>query len=186
MQAHLNSRRTRSRIPYSRSCSLSSLNCPSRLGLPVSPASGFDVFSILSRVVNRPNPTTLGPVDLSCSFVIVDVRRYNCRIVYASPMFCHSMGCSDPELLGRNYRFLQSPTGNVARGEPCRFASPEAVSYMRKLLASFKECQTTLINYRRGGWAFINPVSVTHFVVAYTIRPKKLTTSPTTPDFRWT
>ena len=27
-QAHLNSRHTRSRIPYSRSCSLSSLNCP--------------------------------------------------------------------------------------------------------------------------------------------------------------
>jgi PAS domain-containing protein len=137
------------------------LTAPSGLGLPVYSASGFDVLSILSRVVNRPNPTIqLGPVDLSCSFVIVDVRRYDCPIVYASPTFCHLTGYGEQEVLGRNCRFLQSPTGNVAKGEPRRFASPEAVSYMRKLLSSSKECQTTLINYRRGGQAFINLVTV--------------------------
>ena len=131
------------------------------LGLPVYSASGFDVLSILSRVVNRPNPTIqLGPVDLSCSFVIVDVRRYDCPIVYASPTFCQLTGYSEQEVLGRNCRFLQSPTGDVAKGEPRRFASPEAVSYMRKLLLSSKECQTTLINYRKGGQAFINLVTV--------------------------
>ena len=134
---------------------------PSALGLPVYSASGFDVLSILSRVVNRPNPTIqLGPVDLSCSFVIVDVRRYDSPIVYASPTFCHLTGYSEQEVLGRNCRFLQSPTGNVAKGESRRFASPEAVSYMRKLLSSSKECQTTLINYRKGGHAFINLVTV--------------------------
>ncbi|KAF8137193.1 hypothetical protein EV363DRAFT_1316982 [Boletus edulis] len=134
---------------------------PSAFGLPVYSASGFDVLSILSRVVNRPNPTVqLGPVDLSCSFVIVDVRRYDSPIVYASPTFCHLTGYGEQEALGRNCRFLQSPTGHVARGEPRRFASPEAVSYMRKLLSSSKECQTTLINYRKGGQAFINLVTV--------------------------
>ena len=137
------------------------LTAPSGLGLPVYSASGFDVLSILSRVVNRPNPTIqLGPVDLSCSFVIVDVRRYDCPIVYASPTFCHLTGYNEREVLGRNCRFLQSPSGNVAKGEPRRFASPEAVSYMRKLLSSSKECQTTLINYRKGGQAFINLVTV--------------------------
>ncbi|KAI9573349.1 hypothetical protein HD554DRAFT_861105 [Boletus coccyginus] len=130
-------------------------------GLPVYSASGFDVLSILSRVVNRPNPTIqLGPVDLSCSFVIVDVRRYDCPIVYASPTFCQLTGYSEQEVLGRNCRFLQSPTGNLAKGEPRRFASPEAVSYMRKLLSSSKECQTTLVNYRKGGQAFINLITV--------------------------
>ncbi|KAG8216655.1 hypothetical protein J3R82DRAFT_6853 [Butyriboletus roseoflavus] len=138
-----------------------SVTVPSTLGLPVYSASGFDVISILSRVVNRLNPTVqLGPVDLSCSFVIVDVRRYDCPIVYASPTFCHLTGYSEQEVLGRNCRFLQSPTGNVAKGEPRRFASPEAVSHMRKLLSSSKECQTTLVNYRKGGQAFINLVTV--------------------------
>ena len=137
------------------------ITAPSPLGLPVYSASGFDVLSILSRVVNRPNPSIqLGPVDLSCSFVIVDVRRYDCPIVYASPTFCHLTGYHEQEVLGRNCRFLQSPTGNVAKGEPRRFASPEAVSYMRKLLSSSKECQTSLVNYRKGGQAFINLVTV--------------------------
>ena len=137
------------------------ISSPSGLGLPVYSASGFDVLSILSRVVNRPNPTIqLGPVDLSCSFVIVDVRRYDCPIVYTSPTFCHLTGYSEQEVLGRNCRFLQSPAGNVAKGEPRRFASQEAVSYMQKLLASSKECQTTLVNYRKGGQAFINLVTV--------------------------
>ena len=137
------------------------VTAPSTIGLPVYSASGFDVLSILSRVVNRPNPTIpLGPVDLSCSFVIVDVRRYDCPIVYASPTFCQLTGYSEQEVLGRNCRFLQSPTGNVARGEPRRFVSPEAVSHMRKLLSSSKECQTTIINYRKGGEAFINLVTV--------------------------
>ena len=70
------------------------------------------------------------------------------------------MGYSEPEVLGRNYRFLQSPTGNVAKGEPRRFPSPEAVPYMRKLLSSSKECQTILINYSKGRRAFFNLVSV--------------------------
>lgn len=134
---------------------------PSTLGLSVYSASGFDVLSVLSRVANRPNPTVqLGPVDLSCSFVIVDVRRYDSPIVYASPMFCHLTGYSEREVLGRNCRFLQSPIGNVVKGEPRRFASPKAVSHMRKLLSSSKECQTTLINYRKGGQAFFNLVTV--------------------------
>lgn len=137
------------------------VTAPSTLGLPVYSVSGFDILSILSRVVNRPNPTIqLGPVDLSCSFVIVDVRRYDCPVVYASPTFCHLTGYSEQEVLGRNCRFLQSPTGNVAKGEPRRFASPEAVSHMRKLLSSSKECQTTLVNYRKSGQAFINLVTV--------------------------
>ncbi|KAF9218818.1 hypothetical protein BS17DRAFT_479053 [Gyrodon lividus] len=134
---------------------------PSALSLPVYSTSGFDIISILSRITNRPNPTIhLGPVDFSCSFAIVDVRRHDCPIVYASPTFYRLTGYSEHEVLGRNCRFLQSPTGHVAKGEMRRFASSEAVSYMRKSLSSSKECQTSLINYRKGGQAFINLVTV--------------------------
>lgn len=36
-------------------------------------SSGFDVLGALSRVVSRPNPrVNLGPVDFSCSFLVVE------------------------------------------------------------------------------------------------------------------
>lgn len=55
---------------------------------PLYSTTGFDMLGILARVASRPNPSiALGPVDLSCSFVVVDVRRYDHPIIYASPTF---------------------------------------------------------------------------------------------------
>lgn len=54
---------------------------PSALGLPIYSASGFDFLSLLARVATRPYPKIyLGPVDLSCSFVVTDARRYDSPI----------------------------------------------------------------------------------------------------------
>ncbi|KAI0935146.1 hypothetical protein AcV7_004034 [Taiwanofungus camphoratus] len=133
----------------------------SSLGLPVYSASGFDLLSILAQVASRPHPKiVLGPVDLTCSFVVVDIRRYDAPIVYASPSFCQLTGYPEHEVLGRNCRFLQSPDGRVLPGEHRRYTAPEAVAYLRRCLAQDKECQTSIINYRKGGAAFINLVTV--------------------------
>lgn len=130
-------------------------------GLPVYSASGFDLLSVLARVVTRPNPKiVLGPVDLTCSFVVCDVRRFDCPIVYASPTFFKLTGYSEQEVIGRNCRFLQSPDGNVQRGEERRHTAQEAVSHMRKSLSADKECQVSMINYRKGGTPFVNLVTV--------------------------
>ncbi|KAF8627534.1 hypothetical protein AX15_004382, partial [Amanita polypyramis BW_CC] len=137
------------------------LSAPSPLDLPVYSATGFDVLSILARVATRPNPrVVLGPVDLTCSFVVVDVRRYDHPIVYCSPGFCRLTGYSEAEVLGRNCRFLQSPDGQVQKGEQRRLTSPEAVTHLKKHLLADKECQTSIINYRKDGSAFINLVTV--------------------------
>nr|BAO20282.1 white collar protein 1 [Grifola frondosa] len=139
----------------------SPVNIPSALGLPVYSASGFDLLSILSRITTRPNQRiVLGPVDLTCSFVVVDVRRFDSPIVYASPTFCKLTGYDEHEVLGRNCRFLQSPDGRLQRGDLHRYTAPEAVAHLKKSLAAGKECQTSLINYRKGGAAFINLVTV--------------------------
>ncbi|TDL16156.1 hypothetical protein BD410DRAFT_646025 [Rickenella mellea] len=131
-------------------------------GLPIYSASGFDMLSILSRVATRPSPKiVLGPVDLTCSFVVVDVRRHDSPIVYASPSFCALTGYAENEVLGRNCRFLQSPDGApLERGERRRYTSADAVSYLKRCLGADKECQVSLINYRKDGGAFINLVTV--------------------------
>lgn len=138
-----------------------SFSAPSPLGLPVYSSSGFDLLSLLSRVVSRPHPNiVLGPVDSSCSFTVVDVRRHDCPIIYASPTFYRLTGYVEHEVLGRNCRFLQSPDGNVQKGEERRFVAPDAVAHLKKSLSADKECQTSIINYRKGGQAFINLVTV--------------------------
>ncbi|KAG2127649.1 uncharacterized protein EDB93DRAFT_1096369 [Suillus bovinus] len=137
------------------------LSAPSPLGLPVYSTSGFDLLSLLSRVVSRPHPAIfLGPVDSSCSFTVVDVRRHDCPIIYASPSFYNLTGYAEHEVLGRNCRFLQSPDGNVQKGEERRFVAPDAVAHLKKSLSADKECRTKIINYRKGGQAFVNLVTV--------------------------
>ncbi|KZT18791.1 hypothetical protein NEOLEDRAFT_1142888 [Neolentinus lepideus HHB14362 ss-1] len=131
------------------------------IGLPLYSATGFDLLSLLARVAARPNPTiALGPVDMTCSFTVVDVRRYDFPIVYASPSFYTLTGYQEHEVIGRNCRFLQSPNGRVEKGEERKFTAPESVAYLKKNLVANKECQTTITNYRKDGEAFINLLTV--------------------------
>lgn len=78
---------------------------PKTLGLPVGDqlfpqalpglysSSGFDMLGVLARVVARPNPQiNIGPVDTSCSFLVVDARRYDMPIVFASDTFTKLTG----------------------------------------------------------------------------------------------
>ena len=75
-------------------------------------------MSILARVATRSHPKIiLGPVDLTCSFVVVDVRRFDRLIVYAFPSFYQVTEYKDHDVIGRNCRFLQSPDGNVRKAE---------------------------------------------------------------------
>ena len=134
---------------------------PSAFGFPIYSTSGFDLLSIMARVATRPNPTLkLHPADLSCSFLIVDVRRFDSPIVYASPGFITLSGYSEHEIIGRNCRFLQAPDGNVVKGEERRFTSHSSVAQMKKASVANKESQTCLINYKKNGTPFMNLVSI--------------------------
>jgi len=137
------------------------VSMPSPLGLPVYSTTGFDLLSVLARVATRPNPqVNLGPVDLTSSFAVVDVRRYDHPIVYCSPTFCRLTGYEEHEILGKNCRFLQSPDGNQHKGEIRKFTSHDAVSHIKKHLVADKEVQTSIVNYRKNGEAFINLVTI--------------------------
>ena len=123
--------------------------------------TGFDMVGILSKIANRKDPKTqLGPVDFSCSFVVVDIRRYDAPIVYSSPTFTALTGYDQSQIVGRNCRFLQSPDGDVPKGSKRKYTDNVAVAHFKRMLNAGKECQASLINYRRGGMPFINLVTV--------------------------
>lgn len=69
-------------------------------------------------------------------------------------------GYDEYEVLGKNCRFLQAPNGIVQKGEQRTFTSPQAVAHLKKSLVADKECQTSIMNYRKDGSAFINLVTV--------------------------
>lgn len=84
-------------------------------------------------------------------FATQDVRKFDSPIVYTSPTFSQLTGYEAREILGRNCRFLQSPDAEVAKGSRRKYTDNVAVAHMKRLLQAGKECQASLINYRKGG-----------------------------------
>ena len=131
-------------------------------GLPIYSASGFDMLDILARVATRPQPKiAIGPVDMSCAFLVVDVTRDDSPIIYASHTFTELTGYNEQEILGRNCRFLQAPPGvQLAKGGAREHTDIDSVTQMAQNVSVNRECQVTLVNYRKSGEAFINCVSI--------------------------
>ncbi|GAA5821518.1 hypothetical protein JCM3770_001059 [Rhodotorula araucariae] len=123
--------------------------------------SGFDLVGVLARVVNRKSPTIeIGAVDMSCSFVVVDARKFDQPIIYASETFSRLTGYANEEIVGRNCRFLQAPGDQtVLQGEKRRYTDGNAAHHLRKHIVEGQETQVSLINYHKGGKPFINLVT---------------------------
>ncbi|KAL4924675.1 GATA transcription factor LreA [Aspergillus undulatus] len=123
--------------------------------------SGFDMMGILAQVVSRPDPKIdLGPVDLSCAFVLCDMSLEDSPIVYVSNAFERLTGYTEKEIVGHNCRFLQSPDAKVAKGEPRRFTDSYTAWRLRDAVDSLSELQVSIINYRKGGQPFMNLVTM--------------------------
>jgi len=120
-------------------------------------ATGFDMLAVLMRVATRRNPQiNIGPVDLSCAFVVCDCQKHDLPIVYCSDMFERLTGYSRHEILGRNCRFLQAPDGKVQSGIKRKYVDDKSVLYLKNQINKRAEAQLSLINYRKGGQPFMN------------------------------
>lgn len=105
---------------------------------------------------DRPNPLiNLGPIDMSCSFLVTDARQFDCPIVYCSPNFETLTGYKSDEILGRNCRFLQAPDGLVTEGSRRQHTDNLAVYHLKSYLLQAKEHQASIINYKKGGQVLI-------------------------------
>lgn len=88
------------------------------------------------RVATRPHPEiNIGPVDLSCAFVVCDLDKYDLPIVYCSEMFERLTGYTKHEILGRNCRFLQAPDGKVQSGIKRKYVDDNSVLYLKNQIA---------------------------------------------------
>ena len=117
-------------------------------------------YQILRSVsfIHRPNPQIqLGPIDLSCSFVVSDARQYDCPVIYSSPAFERLTGYKNEEIIGKNCRFLQSPDGIVTCGSRRQHTDNQAVYHLKAQLNLGKEHQASIINYRKGGQVSFSP-----------------------------
>lgn len=124
-------------------------------------SSGFDLIGILSRVINRPCPAIhIGPVDLSCAFLVVDARKFDFPIVYASESFEKLTGYNNLEIVGRNCRFLQSPDGHVSLGSRRRYTDNTVVHQIKNSMVNSKESQVSIVNYKKNGQPFINLITI--------------------------
>ncbi|KAJ3190361.1 blue light receptor [Gaertneriomyces sp. JEL0708] len=135
---------------------------PPSIGLSgIYSVTGFDLLGILSRVVHRPNPKiNLGPVDMSCSFLVTDASKPEHPIVYASETFSKLTGYDNKEVVGKNCRFLQAPDGKVEKGSNRKYTDNSLVFQMKKKVDLCEECQFTVINYKKTGEPFINLVTI--------------------------
>jgi hypothetical protein len=55
---------------------------------------------------------------------------------------------------------VAGPDGEVVKGSKRKYTDNVAVAHLKRMLNAGKECQASLINYRRGGIPFINLVTV--------------------------
>jgi pre-rRNA-processing protein SRD1 len=109
----------------------------------------------------RPNPKiNIGAVDLSCAFVLCDVLREDQPIVYISDAFERLTGYAKDEIIGKNCRFLQDPSGEVAPGSKRAFVDGQTVYRLRSTIDDRSEIQASIINYRKGGQPFMNLVTM--------------------------
>lgn len=120
------------------------------------------MLDILARIATRPQPKIqLGPVDMSCAFLVVDITRDDSPIIYASNTFSDLTGYPESEVLGQNCRFLQAPPGvKLEKGGNRDHTDMDSVTLMAQNCAQNRECQVTLVNYKKSGEAFINCVSI--------------------------
>lgn len=138
-------------------------------------SSGFDMAKALVKVATRPNPiVNIGPVDESCSFTVVDVDLPDQPVVYCSDTFLRLTGYERHEVLGRNCRFLQAPGGLVEKGSERCATDHQAVEHLAKFSSQRKDCQASLIKYRKDGHPFINLLTIVPITWDNTERVKYL------------
>ncbi|KAI8804230.1 hypothetical protein BJ742DRAFT_682244 [Cladochytrium replicatum] len=124
-------------------------------------SSGFDLMSLLAKVVSRPNPwVNLGPVDMSSALLVVDATQFDLPIIHATDSFEKLTGYNVHEIVGRNCRFLQSPDGIVERGAARKYVDNSVVYNLKRCVDTATECQFVNVNYKKGGQPFVNLITV--------------------------
>ncbi|KAI1319665.1 putative vivid protein [Xylariaceae sp. FL0255] len=119
--------------------------------------SGFDMMSILLRVIARPAPVIqLGPVDASCAVLMCDIQQPDYPVVYANEACAELTGYSQRDMLGRNCRFMQAPGGHVRKSSARQFVDRQTIKKMSKAIRQNAELAVEVTNFKKNGARFTN------------------------------
>ncbi|KAK8018200.1 vivid PAS protein VVD [Apiospora marii] len=119
--------------------------------------SGYDMMSILIRVMTRANPIIeLGAIDASCALILCDLQQPDCPVVYANEPFTELTGYSQQEIVGRNCRFLQAPGGKVKKSSTRKYIDSDTMKKMRSAVEGNTELAVEVVNFKKNGQQFIN------------------------------
>ncbi|KMW68925.1 white collar 1, variant [Blastomyces dermatitidis ATCC 18188] len=125
------------------------------------PAREPSAIDTLNYIATRPNPEiNLGPIDMSCAFVICRITANDCPIMYISDAFSRLTGYSLEESVGRDCRLLQEPTGIIEPALRRRSVDDRTIRHLKRKINARSEVQECLVNYRKGGQPFLNLLSV--------------------------
>ncbi|OTB14501.1 hypothetical protein K445DRAFT_62776 [Daldinia sp. EC12] len=123
--------------------------------------SGFDMMSILIRVMARPNPgIELGPIDASCALVMCDLYQEDCPIIYISDPFTELTGYSHSEVIGLNCRFLQAPGGRVGKQSARKHVNKDTLKKMKRAVERNEELAVEVVNFKKNGARFVNVLTM--------------------------
>lgn len=122
--------------------------------------SEINPIEILYQVMHRPNPVyNIGQVDESTPYSISAISKDN-SIIYVNRAFEKLTGYSLSEVKGKNCRFLQSPNGEVKRGDIRNYCDNQLLFNVKSKLSKKEECQFITYNFTKFGDKFINLVTV--------------------------
>ncbi|ORY01587.1 vivid PAS protein VVD [Clohesyomyces aquaticus] len=126
-------------------------------------ASGIDVVGILVKVATRKSPQIdLGVIDLSCALVICAADVDDEPVIYVSEGFEMLTGYKSQEIVGRNCRFLQRPPTppSLSHVEGQGRGDGNTRKRLRLDVEERRETQVQVLNYKKGGEAFVNILSI--------------------------
>lgn len=130
--------------------------------LPLYSSTGLDIFGILAKLYNRPNPKIkLTSNDFGSAMIITGPSPHNdYPILYVNEAFERLTLYSRKDVIGRNCRFLQSPRGIDTRGTR-RVGIPKLqLENIKKSITSHEELQQYIYNHKKNGKGFINSLRV--------------------------
>ncbi|KAI0394253.1 vivid PAS protein VVD [Xylariaceae sp. FL0594] len=122
--------------------------------------SGFNLLEVITALHARPSKMfqAMGPIDDSCPLLVCDMEQNDYPVVYANEACSKLTGYTQPEMVGQNCRFLQTPPRKSKSSSSKRHAvdNKTVLKKVRHAIKHGSEAYVEMVNFKRTGECFVN------------------------------